>query len=246
MSAAVVVQARLNSTRLFGKTLLELSGKPILEHVLRRCSAIPGIDVVVCAVPDLAESDRLITVAERCAAVVVRGPETDVLARYLLAAEAVRADVVMRITSDCPLIDPLICARVLDLRAQRRVAYACNNLPPSFPHGLDCEAMTIDALRKAAETARKLAEREHVTPWLREMPQVNRANLVCEDATLRQHRWTLDYPADLAFFRALFSHFNENAMPSMYEVLDVIAAHPEISKINAMHRADNSRLIEEK
>ena len=123
MTTAVVVQARMNSTRLPGKVLLKLAGRTVLSHVLARCDAIGNSDVVCCAVSDCKESDPVAAEAERCGAVVVRGSESDVLGRYRQAAEEVRAKVVMRVTSDCPLVDPEICSRVLELRAKEEADY---------------------------------------------------------------------------------------------------------------------------
>ena len=168
---AVIVQARLGSTRLPAKVLLPLPTVPrrtVLEEVTYRCSFIPGVDVVVCAIPDTHENDILLDYMSGNT-LVVRGPEHDVLARYAKAAEAVGADVIMRVTSDCPLIDPEVCGQVLKRRAEGGYAYTCNNMPPSFPIGFDTEAFTIGILRHANETATDPVDREHVTPMMRRL-----------------------------------------------------------------------------
>ncbi len=204
MTTAVVVQARMGSTRLPGKVLMSLAGRTVLSHVLARCGAISNADVVCCAVPEGRESDPVAAEAERCGAVVVRGSESDVLGRYRQAAQVVRAQVIMRITSDCPLIDPEVCSKVLALRAREEIDYACNNMPPSWPHGLDCEAFTTVALVRADREAASPEEREHVTPWLRRHADIKRANLACREPGQAAHRWTLDYDADYQFLAALF------------------------------------------
>src|SRR5690606_5985797 len=112
--------------------------------------------------------------------------------------------VVLRVTSDCPLIDPDICEQVIRLRAESQADYASNNLERSFPHGLDCEVFTTDALSEAADMARLLEEREHVTLWIRRAEHLRRVNLTSGEPALSRHRWTLDYPEDLLFFQALF------------------------------------------
>src|SRR5205809_123820 len=150
MTTAVVVQARMGSSRLPGKVLLELAGKPVLAHVLSRCRDIRSADAIVCAMPDDPSSRPLESLALECGVDVFHGPENDVLGRHLGAAASVCADVVMRITSDCPLIDPDICDEVVRLRRHDNVDYASNNLPRSFPHGLDCEVFTFAALEQAA------------------------------------------------------------------------------------------------
>lgn len=236
MTTAVIVQARMGSTRLPGKVMEPIEGRPVLAHVLTRCAAIAGSDLVVCAVPDSGESAPLEAVARDCGARVHRGPETDVLGRYLGAARAVGADVVMRVTSDCPLIDPEICGAVLALRAREDAGYAANNMPRSFPHGLDCEAFTTAALAEADRSTREPYDREHVTPWLRRAPQVARANLASRDPALERHRWTLDFPEDLAFVRAVFAALPRGSRGLMDDVLAVLAAHPGIADINACHR----------
>ena len=233
---AVIVQARSRSTRLPGKVLLPLAGRTVLDHVLARCRAVPGADRVVCAVPEGAGDDAVAAEALRCGVVVVRGPEADVLERYRRAALAVAADEIVRVTSDCPLIDPALCGAVLALRRAEGADYACNNLPPSWPHGLDCEAFTLAALERAGRESADLAEREHVTTRLREQPGYRVVNLPCPQPGLAGHRWTLDYAADFAFFEALFARLPAiDRAWTMTELLAVLEAHPEIAAINAGH-----------
>jgi len=230
---AIIVQARYRSTRLPGKVLEKIAGHTVLEHVLYRCRAISGADVVCCAIPDSRDSDSVARAAEQLGAVVYRGEEHDVLDRYYRAAQAVKAAIVMRITSDCPLIDPEICSAVLKLRSQRNADYACNNMPRTGPHGLDCEAFSFGALERAAQEANDAYSREHVTPWLRSHPQLIRANLPGEQAGT-ELRWTLDYPEDLAFFRALFTLLPPwPAIPTTPAVIRLLADHPEIADINS-------------
>ena len=229
---AVIVQARHGSTRLPGKVLEQIAGHTVLEHVLHRCRAIPGVDAVCCAIPAVPDSDPVADHARRVGVEVYRGDEHDVLDRYYRAAQQIGARIVMRVTSDCPLIDPQICGAVLRLRAERSADYACNNMPRSGPHGLDCEAFTFEALEQAAQHAADAHSREHVTPWLRTHPQLRRASLV-GDGRGTDLRWTLDYPEDLAFFRALSAWLPPwPAVAPAAEVISVLASHPEIVRIN--------------
>lgn len=234
MTTAIIVQARLGSSRLPGKVLKPLAGGTVLAEVLRRCRAIPGADLVVCAVPEGKNDDSVAAEAQRCGAVTKRGSETDVLDRYLQASKAVGADVVMRVTSDCPLIDPAVCGAVLDLRAEKGADYACNNLPPSFPHGLDCEAFTRDALELAWHKGTATEDREHVTPWLRRAPEIRRAVLAGPGGDLVHQRWTLDFPEDYDFFKAVFALMPApTTILGWQELATLLKRHPEIAAINS-------------
>lgn len=230
----VIVQARIGSSRLPGKVLMPIGLRSALAHVIERCRAIDGVDVVCCAVPEGTADDPVAAEAAEAGAVVVRGSETDVLDRYRQAADALALDVVLRVTADCPLIDPAVCASVLALRRDAAVDYACNNAPPSWPHGLDCEAMTVQALRRAAREAHAPWQREHVTPWLRSHPTVTRANLAMPGGGYARHRWTLDNGRDLAFLRALAERLPVGRAGWPYRVpLAIAEADPELFALNA-------------
>src|SRR5215831_4635344 len=135
-----IIQARFGSTRLPGKVLKPLGSGIVLDHAIARCRAIPSVDAVVIATTDREEDAAIVAAAERACALVHRGSVEDVLSRYAGAAKLAEADVVLRVTSDCPLIDPGICDRLIRLRAAAGVDYAANNMPRLYPHGLDCEA----------------------------------------------------------------------------------------------------------
>jgi spore coat polysaccharide biosynthesis protein SpsF len=233
---AVIIQARRASTRLPDKVLLSVDGRSFLRRVVERCRSIPSIDAVVCAIPDSPGHDELAEEARRAGAVVYAGSENDVLARYLGAAELVQADIVLRVTSDCPLIDPEICESVLNLRQTTGADYACNNLPVSWPHGLDCEAFPRTLLAEACRLAELPAEREHVTPWLRTHPALRRANLPGPGGLATLDRWTLDYPEDLVFFQALLPLLPTDALAGWQTVTRVLDAHPDIRRLNANRR----------
>lgn len=241
MTFAVIVQARMGSSRLPGKVLEPLGSKTALAHCLDRCAKIPGVDVVVCAVP---RHDADTPVAEEAAALgyeVSRGSETDVLKRYADAARQVSATRVMRVTSDCPFIDPDICGQVVELLDASRADYACNNMPPGLPHGLDCDVFSADLLYSADRLARNPYEREHVTPWLRTHPHLTRANLTGPGGVLARLRWTLDYPEDLAFVRAVYDELGEGAADAgTAQIAALCLRRPDLVSINA-HRTDEAR-----
>jgi spore coat polysaccharide biosynthesis protein SpsF (cytidylyltransferase family) len=168
--------------------------------------------------------------------------EHDVLDRYYQAARYLKADIVVRVTSDCPLIDPSVCDAVIQLRQDADADYACNNMPPTWPHGLDCEAFTAEVLARASREARDPYEREHVTPWIRTKPGLRRANLPGPEGDSAGQRWTLDFPEDLAFFRALVSRLSDGEGSQGYaEIRAILDRHPEIQAINAGRR-DSGRV----
>ncbi|MCW8914500.1 MAG: glycosyltransferase family protein [Magnetovibrio sp.] len=234
MTVAVIVQARMTSTRLPGKILMELGGETPLFYVLKRCAMIPGVDVVCCAIPDTPESDPIETEAKRCGAEVYRGSESDVLDRYYQAAKMVNADTIIRITSDCPLVDPWVCGETLELFQREGVDFASNNLVSTFPHGIECEVFTFEGLENAALNATEPEQREHVTPWLRKRPEFKRAVLKGPGGGVEKHRWTLDYPEDFELFQKLFEYIEPwPAVPGWKEIYDVVRRHPELAEINA-------------
>ena len=166
----------MGSTRLPGKVMTELAGTPVIAWVVRAARAAPGVDEVWVATSTAAADDPI---AAWCAAnnvPVHRGSEQDVLDRYAGAAAASAADVVVRLTADCPLLDPIIIGQTIRLRAMTGVDYASNVDPPSWPDGLDCEVMTAKALSEAAGEAIRPSDREHVTPFIRN----NRARFSAE------------------------------------------------------------------
>lgn len=201
MTTACIVQARMTSRRLPGKTMYPLAGKPVIWHVLTRCQRIPGVDMVVLAVPRDPVSAPLEREAEALGVTVVWGSEADVLSRYHAAAVTVGARMIMRVTGDCPLIDPSVCGRVLALLGDG-IEYASNVQPRGFPQGLDCEVFTFRALDEAHRKAVRSADREHVTPYIIRK-NVRRANLPGDGNT--GLRLTLDTPDDYEFLKARFA-----------------------------------------
>ena len=235
---AVIVQARMGSSRAPGKVMENLAGQPFLKHCLDRCRQIPGADMVVVAIPETPENDVIAASAARWGYRVVRGSESDVLSRYARAARATQASAVMRVTSDCPLIDPAICGQTIDWWRTTGADYGCNNMPPGLPHGLDCEVFHAGLLLKADSEAQDPYAREHVTPWLRTHSGLTRASLQGPGGGLEHLRWTLDYPEDMAMFRELFAAMGSEAVHAT--AADFIAfclRRPDIAAMNAVRHA---------
>jgi glutamate-1-semialdehyde 2,1-aminomutase/spore coat polysaccharide biosynthesis protein SpsF len=236
MRTAAIIQARMGSSRFPGKVLKDLHGEPMLRWVVTAAQSIPGVDDVVVAT---SQADTDGQILEWCGAQGIRsvaGSEEDVLDRYRVAALEVKADFVLRITADCPFIDPWVCGQVLTLLLRTGADYACNFDPRGWPDGLDCEAMTRAALEQAAEHATRQLEREHVTPYIRaHRGRFRIANLGCPIPGLSEERWTVDRPSDLEFLGAVADHLPGNAPVAFPDVLRVLDRHPDLREINRDH-----------
>ena len=232
MKTLAVIQARFGSTRLPGKVLAEIAGEPMLAHVVRRVRRAATIDEVVVATSTAPADDA---VADFCAAQRIacfRGDEQDVLDRFYQAASQHGAEAVVRITGDCPLIDPAVIDRVVTALQNEECDYATNTLRYTFPDGLDVEAFTFAALAEAWREARKPAEREHVTPYLRSAPQFRTANVEhTTDLSPRGLRWTVDEPQDLEFVRAVVAELAPTPEFTLQDVLDLLARQPHLGEL---------------
>jgi spore coat polysaccharide biosynthesis protein SpsF len=191
----------MGSKRLPGKVLLPLNGHTVIGEVLTRCWKIEGVDEVICAIPDTDENAELEHIASFNAG-VVRGPEHDVLGRYCIAADKAQADIIVRVTGDCPLISPELCGAVLEKLKTEDAEYASNIEPRTFPQGMDCEAFTMNTLA-AAHCLAKPDEHEHVTTWMRRA-DVDRVHVVSPWPL--EGRLTLDTEDDYRTICAYFGH----------------------------------------
>lgn len=235
MKVLAIVQARMSSTRLPGKVLLDLEGAPVLTRVMRRLSRAKTLGAVVVAIPTGRADDPLAALCRKERWGYVRGPEEDVLSRYYETAQRFGPDAVVRVTSDCPLIEPSVVDRVVRefLARQPGVSYASNTLHPrTYPRGLDTEVMTMRALERAWREDRDPATREHVTPYLYRNPGLFSVHAVIHDQDLSAMRWTLDTPEDLDLIRRIYSGFDDDAF-SWTQTLELLRAHPDWMKINS-------------
>jgi spore coat polysaccharide biosynthesis protein SpsF len=223
----VVVQARMSSTRLPGKVLRPLAGAPAIVRLMERLVAVDGVDEALVAT-SVEESDDMLAAACRAHGVrCERGPLDDVLERYVGAATAAHADIVVRCTGDCPLIDPVVVAQCVRLfrQEQPHIDYASNVDERTFPVGLDTEVVSMAALQEAARTARKADEREHVTPWVR---RHKRKVTWTQEADLSALRWTLDYIEDYRFIASVYDAlWSAGRMFSADDVYRLLLAEPE-------------------
>lgn len=235
MSRTVVIaQARMSSTRLPGKVLMELAGTPVVDRVAARANRAQTVDHVLIATTTDPTDDSLVEHLQSVGINYVRGSLGDVLSRYMLAAEQARADVIVRITCDCPLIDPdAIDAAVSAYRQAPEVDYCGNTLVRTYPIGMDAEVFSRAALERAHSSATAIHEREHVTPYLYQHPELFRLrNVEAPDwAVWPELRLTLDEPADLEMMRELMRVVPPDA--GLRDVLGALRAHPEIVARNS-------------
>lgn len=237
MRTVVVIQARMGSTRLPGKVLLDVAGKPMLEQQIRRIQHCRSVDDVVVATTTHRHDDAIVDLVRRLDVNWFRGDEHDVLARYVGAARATRADVVLRVTSDCPLIDPALTDRVVDeLRDYAAECdYASNIVQRTYPRGLDVEALFADTLFRIDRLSKSAAAREHVTLVPRsERPELFLVRSVTDTEDNSDLRWTVDTDADLGLIRCLYDALGLDTRAASYrEILGFVRANPELSALNA-------------
>ena len=226
MKVVAIVQARMGSQRLPNKVMRDICGQPLISLVLRRLQRARRLDQIVLATSTDPRNRPLIEHAKGLGFATHAGSENDVLDRYYQAAKAADADVVVRVTGDCPLIDPDIVDRVLDEFLAGGADYVSNVEPPTFPDGLDTEVFSFAALEEAWKAATATAEREHVTPWLRAAPHLKRRN-VANETDLSGERWTVDDPADLDVVTPIVAHFAPAIDFTWREVLALLQGEPD-------------------
>ena len=246
MKTLVVVQARTGSTRLPNKIMMPLAGKPLLERMLERVrGARTPVDFVVATTTDRSD-DQVRGLCRRIGVECYSGHPLDLLDRHFRAASAAGADDVVKIPSDCPLIDPRVIDRVLEFHGAHRdaVDYTSNLHPASYPDGNDVEVIPFHVLEEAAREAARPFEREHTTPFIWERPARYRLGNVAWETGLNYsmtHRWTIDYPEDYTFIRTVYDELWSPTGPlfSLGDILALLEASPGIGKINERYAGVN-------
>ena len=228
MTTLAVIQARSGSTRFPRKVLAPLQGRPVLAHVIERVSRATLLDGVVVATTDGAIDDDVASLAITSGARVTRGPEDDVLSRYVLAVREHGADVIVRITADCPLVDPAIIDLVIRARADEGADYASNVAPATYPDGYDVETLTAECLFRIDREATLAYEREHVTVRVREHLDDYRTARVRNDRDLSWMRLTVDLPEDLDRIARLLATLPATPPPGLAEVAAVYERDPAL------------------
>lgn len=228
-----IIQARMNSTRLPGKVLLPLQDKPVIAWVVERAHAITGIDEVVVATSNNFDDDKIETYCKENNIECFRGDLDNVLKRFYDAARKYHGENIVRITADCPFLDPDVCAGILYMLLNEGYDYVSNALNPTFPDGLDCEAFTLETLERVYQLAKQPIYTEHVTSYInyhRSLFKVGHYNAPMKG--LRNKRWTLDEPNDYRFMQAVSQYFKKDDMPRYIDILSILKEHPELENIN--------------
>lgn len=229
------MQARIGSTRLPRKVLQDIGGRPMLARVVERARQVPGASRVLVATTTEAQDAVIMDMAAALGVEIVAGSETDVLDRYYQAARRFRADVVVRVTADCPMLDPAVSGRVIARILEGGVDYVTNCQPPTYPDGLDTEAVVFSALECAWREATLMSDREHVTPFIWKRPESFRTARLLNAPDLSAHRWTVDDERDMAFVREVYGRLLPLRGPcfGMAEVLALLEREPGLRAINA-------------
>jgi spore coat polysaccharide biosynthesis protein SpsF len=233
MRIVAIIQARMGSTRLPGKVLMDLGGKTALARVVGRLRGAARVHQVVVATTNSVADDAIVQECDRLDVSSFRGSENDVLDRYYRTARACAAETVVRITSDCPVIDPQLVDETIRIFHEQRADYASNAFPRTYPRGLDAEVFTSDALERAWRDAHKPYEREHVTPYFYEHPEFFQLVSVRGQIDHSLYRWTLDTAEDLELLRAIYAQFNHEDDFSWSEIIQLMERSPELAELNS-------------
>jgi len=233
MNIVAIIQARMGSSRLPGKVSMDLGGETVLGRVVRRLQRSRHISKIVVATTTVPADEVIVAECDRLEVLCFRGSEHDVLDRYYQAARANAADAVVRITSDCPLIDPELVDETVEVFGDKHADYASNVFPRTYPRGLDTEVFSFDALDRAWREAREAHQREHVTPYLYEHPQIFKLASLSGAADYSRYRWTLDTLEDLELLRTIYSRFHGRDDFSWKEVLRLMEREPELAELNS-------------
>ena len=235
MNIVTIIQSRMGSTRLPGKVLQDLAGEPMLTWVVNRVRRARTVNDVVVATTSNQVDDAILHLCSQNGWHCFQGSEDDVLDRYYQSAKKYQADVVVRITADCPLIEPMIIDQVVQvfLDHQPRTDYVSNTMSPrTFPRGLDTEVFSFAALEKAWRLGiSDPAWREHVTPYIYRHPNQFQLRGVTNDVDYSHLRWTVDTPEDLRFVRNIYDYIKSDDF-SWRDVLGLLDQHPEWLEIN--------------
>lgn len=245
MNIICIIQARVGSSRLPNKIFLDLEGKPVLARVIERLQRSQFINKIVIASPDKEADDKIENfISDNYKDVgVYRGSENDVLDRYYKAAEKFKADIIVRITSDCPLIDPEVVDKIIKNFLDKKIEYVSNVLGErTYPRGLDTEVFTFEVLKRIWREAREADDREHVTLYLRKHPEFFRAFNVRNEEDYSRFRLTLDEENDYELIKLVYKNlFQKNENFGLREIMELFKKEPTLAKINLAIEQKNAK-----
>jgi spore coat polysaccharide biosynthesis protein SpsF len=231
MTTTAIIQARMGSSRLPGKVLMDIAGKPLLWHVINRIKRCATIHQIIVATSTHEEDRAILTLAQQSGVKSFAGSEEDVLDRFYRAATEFNADPIVRITADCPVIDP----QIVDEAVQRFLSghYDVYGLSGEFPDGLDVTVFSYAALKDAWNNARLPSEREHVGPYILNHPEKFRQGTFKKFHNLGHMRWTVDEPRDLQFIREIYNRlYTEKEVFLTEDILKLLKKEPDLMNIN--------------
>jgi len=232
MKTIALIQARMSSSRLPGKVLQNITGQPMLMRVIRRAKQAKSLDSVAVITSTCEDDDAIEIFCKEHGIACFRGSLDDVLDRYYQAAIHFHADFVVRLTADCPLLDPKIVDKVVQTFHKGAFDYVSNTLECTYPDGLDTEIFRLETLEKAWKEARLKSEREHVTAYIYKQPELFRLGSVKQEQDLSSLRWTVDTSRDLEFVGAIYNFIKQEEF-GMDEILKLLEGHPEVTKLNS-------------
>lgn len=233
MAATAIIQARMGSSRLPGKVLKKLCDRSVLGHVITRIREVREVDNIIIATTTKSEDDAIAEEAEYYGVSVYRGSEHDVLSRYYEAAKMYGANTIVRITSDCPLIDSEITAQVIRHFFSEEADYVSNTIVRTFPRGLDLEVFSFGTLEAAYKYANKQEQREHVTPYIYQNSDMFRIIQYTGQTDYSRLRWTLDTEEDWMLIKEIYERlYPKNKHFSWEDALRLVQANPQLCKIN--------------
>ena len=228
---AIIIQARMGSTRLPGKIMKKILNKPMIEYLIERASKSKMIDDIIVATSDTKENKELVDFLKAKSVKYFIGDENDVLSRYYYTAKKFNIDNIIRVTADCPLIDANIIDDTVKKYYKDKVDYASNIFPRSFPKGLDTEIFSFNSIEKAFNEANSLYDREHVTPYIRESGKFDISNISYEK-DYSYLRLTVDWEEDFKLISKIFNQFKPNIFFNWLDVVDELFKNPELIQIN--------------
>lgn len=235
MKTGIIVQARMGSTRLPGKVMIDLFGKPVIQHLIERLAQCNRVDDIIIATTTSHQDDFIVKQAQFNSIKYFRGSEENVLSRYYNAAKVNNLDTIIRITSDCPLADPFIIDNLLGFFQGNDLEVVTNAgidlKQRTYPRGLDTEVFSFAVLEEAFLKATKEYQKEHVTPFIYE--NSNSVYYYKNDINYANYRWTLDTPEDLEFIRAVYQYLYKGKHDFYFQdIIDLLKKHPDLIKIN--------------
>ncbi|MNW44049.1 3-deoxy-manno-octulosonate cytidylyltransferase [compost metagenome] len=234
LKTVAIVQARMRSTRLPGKVMKNLKGKTVLQHVVDRISQVPEIDQIVIATTSQSIDEQIVDEALNLGIKVYRGSEEDVLSRYYEAALESDADTIIRITSDCPIIDSEVISDIIRCYQNGDFDYVSNTISRTYPRGLDVEVFSFSSLQAAHNEANNNEYREHVTPFIYNHPARFKLYAFKAKNDYSRYRWTLDTIEDWTLIEKIYENlYKKGEIFTWRNVLDLMEAEPYLAEINA-------------